>query len=79
MKMAIEQYEHHGAMVFVDSDLRGKHREHCLCFKCGRFNPGIPEANCPTANLLYAVCIKCDITTPVYECPDFQAPEVPGK
>lgn len=66
------QYVHHGNDVWVDIDLRGKHRDHCLCFKCELFNPGLPETNCPVANLLYAVCIAEGITAPVYECPDFR-------
>jgi hypothetical protein len=64
-------YEHHGVTVCVDKELKGKHREHCLCFRCGRFHPGKPEGNCENANLLFAVCIKCDMVTPVYECPLF--------
>lgn len=58
-------------MVTADSDLRGKHREHCLCFKCENFKPGMPETNCPIANLIYAVCIVNGVTTPIYECPKF--------
>jgi len=27
----IEQYVHHGAAVSVRSDLKGEHREYCLC------------------------------------------------
>ena len=68
----IIQYVHHGATVCVDEELKGKHRSHCLCFRCKRFNPGVPETNCSTANLLYAVCIRCDVVTPVYECPLFE-------
>ena len=67
----IEKYVHHGREVSVMSELKGKHWEHCLCHICGKFNPGAPETNCPNANLLYAVCLKCDMTTPVYECPDY--------
>ena len=67
----IEKYLHHDNVVFVDSDLKGKHREHCLCFKCEKFNPGLPERNCPIANLIYAVCIAEGVTTPVYECPEW--------
>jgi hypothetical protein len=67
----IIKYNHHGTEVFVDEELKGKHRDNCLCFKCGRFNPGMPETNCPKANLLYAVCIAESMTTPVYECADY--------
>lgn len=33
----IEKYIHHGKEVFVDSELKGKHKQHCLCWKCGKF------------------------------------------
>jgi hypothetical protein len=66
-----EQYEHHGSLVWVNKELKGKHREHCLCFSCANFNPGKPETNCPIANLNYAVCLAEGMVLPVYECPKF--------
>jgi hypothetical protein len=36
----IEKYVHHEAEVSVDSELKGKHRQHCLCFQCDHFKPG---------------------------------------
>ena len=66
-----EKYEHFGTEVYVAKKLKGKHREHCLCWNCINFRPGVPEKNCPIANLVYAVDINCHIVTPVYECPDF--------
>lgn len=65
-------YLHHGTSVWVREDLQGKHREHCLCHFCQKFNPGKPENNCSIANLLYAVCLNNSITTPVWECPEFK-------
>ena len=69
------QYTHHGRRVWVHKDLKGKHREHCLCSNCAEFNPGMPETNCPNANLNYAMDILTGMTTPVYECPDFSEKE----
>ncbi len=66
-----EKYPHHGRNVWVNPKLKGKHREHCLCFSCIKFNPGAPENNCPIANLNYAVCLAHNLVTPVYECPEF--------
>jgi hypothetical protein len=66
-----EQYEHHGKKVWTFKDLRGKHRQHCLCFHCSKFHPGVPETNCHIANLNYAVCLAFSLTLPVYECPEF--------
>lgn len=67
----IVSYEHHGKFVSVREDLKGKHRDHCLCYDCIKFKPGIPEENCPVANLIYAVCIAEDVVTPVWECKSF--------
>ena len=71
MERKFETYEHHGVTVWVDSELKGKHRAHCLCHSCWKFNPGAPETNCPIANLNYAICLAHGLVTPVYECPHF--------
>ena len=65
-----ERYKHHGVNVWVRWDLKGKHREYCLCFSCDRFKPDT-EDNCVTANLIFALCKECDLVTPVWECPFF--------
>lgn len=70
----ITQYEHHEWNVFVDEELKGKHREHCLCFKCKRFKPGA-GTNCTVAWTVFQTCMKYGLTTPVYECPWY----VPGE
>ena len=70
--MAIVQYEHHGDMVWVDEQFKGKHRENCLCYKCGNFHPG-EEGNCPIAKKLLALCIEFSLVTPVYECAVWEA------
>jgi hypothetical protein len=67
----IEKYVHHGAEVFVRSDLKGKHHGHCLCWICGNFKPGKPE-NCAIAQKLYEICVEHDLVTPVHECPKFK-------
>ena len=66
------KYEHHGEVVWVDADLKGKHTEHCLCFSCEKFKPDTPE-NCPIAEQNYQMCVQHSLVTPVYECPKFQA------
>lgn len=33
----IVEYEHHGTMVSVDEDFKGKHRDACLCYRCANF------------------------------------------
>lgn len=69
--MAFITYEHHGEDVVVDEDLKGKHREHCLCFRgCKNFKPG-EDDNCEIAEAVFNNCLAFNIVTPVWECPDF--------
>jgi len=58
--------------VAVFADLRGKHREHCLCFAgCMFFHPG--EANnCEIAQTNFENCVRFDVVLPVYECPKYR-------
>lgn len=70
--MAVIRYEHHGRNVAVEENLKGKHREHCLCFTCGKFNMEDREANCPIANALYRFDILAGVTTPVWECEEYE-------
>ena len=72
--MPYRLYQHwpSAPLVWVDAELKGKHRDHCLCFSCNRFSPDDREKNCPRANLLYSFCVLMDMTTPVYECPEFR-------
>jgi hypothetical protein len=68
----IVSYEHHGHVAFVFEELKGKHHECCLCWRCDRFKPADRVANCPIANTLYAACVKYNLVTPVFECPEFK-------
>lgn len=52
----------------VFKELQGQHKERCLCFRCKKFKPEDRDENCPVANLLFAVCVQCDIVAPVAEC-----------
>jgi hypothetical protein len=74
--MAIVKYTHAyggggAAEVFVDEDLKGKHREHCLCHKCEKFKPGSAD-NCKIASAVFGNCVKFSIVTPVWECPEYR-------
>jgi hypothetical protein len=72
MSRNIVQYEHHGTTVSVISDLKGKHREHCLCFSnCEKFKPGTKK-NCKIAQAVFDNCVAFGITTPMYECPEYR-------
>lgn len=68
----VEQYNHHGADVWVRSALKGLHREHCLCFACSKLKIGSPD-NCQVAQKLYKLCVEHNLVTPVWECPSFAA------
>jgi len=70
--MPIVRYLHHGRQVAVKKNLKGKHRRHCLCFQCNRFDPDDRDENCPIANMLYRFDVLTGCVTPVYECPEFQ-------
>jgi hypothetical protein len=71
--MKFVSYDHYGSINFVREDLKGQHREHCLCFSCLKFHPK-PEdmsENCPRARLLYNFCVLTGMVTPVWECSEF--------
>lgn len=61
------KYEHHGVEVIARKDLKGKHRESCLCYECSFL-----MSPCPIAKDLFALDKKYHIVTPVFECPDFK-------
>lgn len=61
-------YEHHGKMVHVFAELVGRHRDHCLCYKCGLFKPN-QENNCPIAEAVASISKDCHLVLPVWECP----------
>jgi len=69
--LTFKQYEHHGILMWVRHKLLGLHREHCLCYSCGRFYPENRKKNCPIANELYAFDVAHSVTTPVWECKRF--------
>lgn len=63
-------YPHHGVMVHVRKDLKGRHREHCLCYSCEKFKPNTIE-NCVIAQDTFENCLRHDLVTPIWECPAF--------
>lgn len=74
----VERYVHHPQYgpVTVLSEVKGKHRDHCLCYNgCVHFKPGQPN-NCHIAEAVFANCVKYGLVTPVYECPVYET--LPG-
>ena len=68
----IMRFNHHGAEVFSYKEQVGTHRACCLCWNCEKFKPGPPTENCKIANLLFAVDLQCQITTPVFYCKEYE-------
>jgi hypothetical protein len=71
----IAGYLHHKNYVYVREDLKGRHRGHCLCWRCGSFFPDDREKNCKIANMVFALDRALKLVTPVWECPDFREKE----
>ena len=67
-KSLFECYEHHGNLVMVRKELKGKHAKMCLCHCCISFHPDEPN-NCFKAQELFKLCVKHGLVTPVFECP----------
>jgi hypothetical protein len=66
------RYEHHGVPMKVREDLKGKHKDYCLCYSCEHFNPTDRHKNCPIANNLFAFNKTYGVVTPVWECVQFK-------
>ena len=73
LQTLFEQYDHHGRRVWVRPELKGQHRKYCLCFSCKNLNIEDRSKNCFIANALFDNCVKLDVVTPVFECPEFDA------
>jgi hypothetical protein len=69
----IIKYEHYGKNMSVQEHLKGKHREHCLCFQnCIFFNLEDREKNCSIATALFKFDVENNVTTPVWECEKYK-------
>ena len=66
-----EYHQHHNRWVWVKTEDKGKHREHCLCYACENFIPEDRDKNCGIANILYAINREFGLVAPVWECPEF--------
>jgi len=70
----IVRYAHHNAMMAVMEENKGLHRENCLCHQCEFFYPDPKDIvlNCQIARLLFSFCQTFNVTTPVWECEQFE-------
>lgn len=78
MKKDVTKYIHHDKEVSVFTQMKGLHREYCLCYQCKNFIPENRQQNCPIANNLFKFDQENGVTTPVWECEEFE-PEVEKK
>lgn len=69
--MSIVKYIHHDKKVSVREDLKGKHRDYCLCFSCEKFS-SVMEDNCKITNHIFSLDQALNVTTPVWECGSFE-------
>lgn len=67
----VTNYLHHGNKVFVREDLKGKHRQYCLCYHCKHYSTD-RKKNCLISNAIHANCVRYGLVTPVFECPEFE-------
>lgn len=75
-KINIVEYVHHGVKVKVNEFLKGHHRNYCLCHSgCKKFKPGEID-HCEIAKRTFEHDRRYHITTPVFECEEFQNKEV---
>lgn len=65
-----EQYNHNSKEVWVNSHLRGMHKQYCLCNHCAKFKPDSND-NCEIAEQVFTIDKQFGIATPVWECPEF--------
>lgn len=64
------RYEHHGTMVYVRTDLKGRHRDYSLCYRCQAFVPD--GVNCPIAEIIHDLNKSFGVITPMWECGGFK-------
>ena len=70
--MKIVTYEHFGTIVSAFDRLKGKHKEHCLCWQqCKFFKPNTKD-NCKIAQKNYELDVYYHVVTPVFECPIYR-------
>ena len=67
------KYVHHGKEVWVNAELKGLHREHCLCHSCELLDIGEDrDKNCDVARAVFALCMEYNLVLPVFECSRFE-------
>jgi len=67
----IIKYEHFGNEVSVMEDMKGKHKDFCLCYKCSKLKPDEAD-NCKLAQLVYDLCRLSGSTLVMWECKEFE-------
>lgn len=73
MPSTYKQIRHHGHLVWTKTAYEGINGRACLCYGCALFKPNERENNCSIAEEVYKRCVLHGLTTPVTECPKFEA------
>lgn len=81
--MKIIQYNHkfsdmNSSYNSVFEELKGKHRDHCLCHQNCKFFKPDHHQNCEIAQSSFDICFKYGIVTPMWECPKYETREKRG-
>jgi len=67
----ITRHTYAGKETWGDPALTSKHREHHICFECGKFHPGSP-LHCSVAAVHYEFCVRHRLVAPIYACASFE-------
>lgn len=67
----VEHVERYGVQTLEDPIGDAIRRERCLCRHCARLQPEQPS-NCPSAEVLYALCKTRGMAVSVTRCADFK-------
>lgn len=68
-----ENYERNGKKAWVRSDLKGRHKEFCMCWDCKKFTPDTEDKGCPIIKQVLDTAAHHNIVLPVWECGVFAA------
>ena len=62
---------HNGQAVWGRADLLGRQKEYCLCWACGKFEPGAEDKGCSIIRAVLGLAAEKGVVLPVWACPAF--------
>jgi hypothetical protein len=70
MRKLAKQQEHYNTMVWVNPFTESIREKQCMCINnCRNLDVKNRERNCPAANELYDLCVKCNLAIIMFSCP----------